>query len=44
MPTLPEAASNCETCGHPYADHEVERVSHGDGMYSYDYVCPGGML
>jgi hypothetical protein len=41
MPTVPEAASNCQRCGEPYADHDKERVTHDEGGYSYNYVCPG---
>lgn len=32
----------CENCGHLAHEHEKEKVTHQDGTYSYDYVCPDG--
>lgn len=33
-------ASGCEDCGYLHRQHKKKRVSHQDGTYSYDYICP----
>lgn len=37
-----EGKQVCGNCGHRGYEHEKERVTHLDGTYSYDYLCPEG--
>jgi len=30
----------CENCGQYGHEHEKERVTHENGTYSYNYICP----
>jgi len=33
---------NCENCGRPGHEHEMERTRDDEGRIGYDYVCPEG--
>lgn len=30
----------CENCGEKGHEHDKEKVTHGNGTYSYEYNCP----
>lgn len=40
MSDMPNSNADCPHCGQNWCDHDKQRVTHSDGRYSYDYICP----
>lgn len=41
-PGIGSPGKDCKHCGRAGHEHDLKRVQHDDGTYSYDYVCPEG--